>query len=320
MRQPGNKPVLEPRRQWFQRGAAEFLGCRGGGMLAQYDAQAVAGDQRVEHGRMLRGVPRDGTAPAGGHDQAEHPAAQRREELVRRRVGQQLALVQQQHAAAPRGLVQIGGGPHHGHAVRTAFLQHGRDDRPEFAARHRIDADRRLVQQQQPRTREQRAGQAELLLHPAGELAGQARGEGRQAGEAQQSFDACRAQVARHGMQVGEQVEVFRDAEVFVQAECLRHVADRGMHRGGIGRHVVAEHAHVSGSGAQQAGDETQERGLAGAVGADQAGDDARFDGRVDAVQRDRIGIGVAQPGDGGDGVHNLSRCAGEVGAPWRAG
>ena len=190
-----------------------------------------------------RGAPRDGTARAGRHGQAEHPSAQRRQELVGRRVGQQLALVQQQHAAAARGLVQIGGGPYHGHAVVAAFLQHGRDDRPEFAARYRIDADRRFVQQQQPRARQQSAGQAELLLHAAGELARQPRGERRQAGEAQQPRDAFGAQVARHGMQVGEQVEVFRDAEIFVQAEraaaCSRSsgcaaAASRG--------HVVAEH------------------------------------------------------------------------------
>ena len=72
-----------------------------------------------------RGAPGDGAAAAGGHGQAEHPPVQRREELVRRRVGQQLALVQQQHAAAARGLVEIGGGPDHGHAVGAAFLQHG---------------------------------------------------------------------------------------------------------------------------------------------------------------------------------------------------
>ena len=240
--QPCDKAVLEAWRQGVQRDAAEVRRRRAPRHLAQHDAQRVAGDQRVQHRRILRRAPGDGAAAARRHGQAEHPAAQRRQELVRRRVGQQLALVQQQHAAAAGGLVEIGGGPDHGHAVGAAFLQHGGDDRPEFAARQRIDADRRLVQQQQARAGQQRAGQAELLLHAAGQLARQPRGEWRQAGEAQQPRDARGAQIARHGMQVGEQVEVFRDAEVLVQAERLRHIADRGMHRGCVGRHVVAEH------------------------------------------------------------------------------
>ena len=84
---------------------------------------------------------------------------------------------------------------------------------------------------------------------------------------------------------------------------------------------------HAAGAGAQQAGDQPQQRGLARAVGADQAGDDAGLDACVDAVQRDGIGIGVAQARDGGDGGHeNLSHALGsgrEVdrrGAPMRAG
>jgi hypothetical protein len=159
------------------------------------------------------------------------------------------------------------------------------------------------------------------LLHASGQLAREARSERRQAGEAQQPLDTRGAQVARHGMQVGEQVEVFRDAEVFVQAEDLRHVANRGMHRRGIGRHVVTEHVHGPRGGAQQAGDEAEQRGLAGAVGTDQAGDDARLDARVDAVQGDGIGIGVAEAADGGDcHVKNLSRCAGEAEARLRQG
>ena len=139
--------------------------------------------------------------------------------------------MQQQHVAAARRLVEIGGGPHHGHAVGAPFLQHRRDDRPQFAPRRRIDADRRFVEQQQPRPRQQRAGQAELLLHAAGKLAGQTRGERAEPGEAQQPRDALGAQGARHRVQVGEQVEVLGDAQVLVEAEALRHVADRRMRR-----------------------------------------------------------------------------------------
>ncbi len=134
-RQPCDEPILEAWRQGFQRGAAECLRRRGRGLLAQHDAQRVAGDQRVEHRGVVCRPPSDRTAAAGGHGQTEHPSAQRCEELVRRRVGQQPALVQQQHTATACGLVQIGGGPDYGHAFGTAFLPHRSNDRPEFAAR-----------------------------------------------------------------------------------------------------------------------------------------------------------------------------------------
>ena len=49
------------------------------------------------------------------------------------------------------------------------------DHLPELAPRDRIDADARLVEQQQARLAQQRAGKAELLLHAAGELAGEPR-------------------------------------------------------------------------------------------------------------------------------------------------
>ncbi len=192
-------------------------------------------------------------SPAGTRE-AEHASLERRQELGRRSLRQQPALMQQQHVAAARGLVEIGGGPHDGHAVRPALFQHRRHDRPQVAPRSRIDADRRFVEQQQPRPRQQRTGQAELLLHPAGKLTGQTRGEWAETGEAQQPRHALGAQGSGHRMQVGEQVEVLGDAQVLVEAEALRHVADRRMRQRGIGRHVVAEYADAAVRGTQQTG------------------------------------------------------------------
>ena len=126
---------------------------------------------RIEHRRIARPRGARPRAGAGLHVEAEHAALQRREEIGGRRIGQQRALMQQQHAVATAGLVQIGGRPDHAHALVAPLREHGRHDRPELAARGRIDADRGLVQQQQARPRQQRAGQPELLLHAAGELA-----------------------------------------------------------------------------------------------------------------------------------------------------
>ena len=160
--------------------------------------------------------------------------------------------MQQQHVAAAGRLVEIGGGPHDGHSVRPALFQHRRNDRPQVPTRSRIHTDRRFVEQQQPRPRQQRTGQAELLLHPAGKLTGQTRGEWAETGEAQQPRHPLGAQGRGHRMQVGEQVEVLGDAQVLVEAEALRHVADRRMRQRGIGCHVVAEYADVAVRGTQQ--------------------------------------------------------------------
>ena len=108
----------------------------------------------------------------------------------------------------------------------------------------------------------------------------------------------------RHGVQIGEQVEVLRDGQVLIQTETLRHVADHRVRRGRIARHVVAEHGDASGRWAQQSGDQAQQRGLAGGVRPDQPGDDARLDRCRNAIQRQvrgraaRRGEGVPQPLD----------------------
>ena len=126
-------------------------------------------------------------------------------------------------------------------------------------------------------------------------------------------------------MQVGEQVEVLGDAQVLVQAEALRHVADRRMRLRGIGRHVVAEHIDAAARGAQQAGDQAQQRGLAGAVRPDQAGDHPWLDRGRHTVQRDmrrsamRAGERVTQRIDDDDRLGH--RTAGNrmvTGMPWR--
>ena len=87
-------------------------------------------------------------------------------------------------------------------------------------------------------------------------------------------------------MEVGEQVEVLRHAQILVEPEALRHVADRPMRRRCIGRHVMAEHDDAPLFWTKQAGDQPNECGLAGAIRAHQAGDHARLDCGRKVVQR----------------------------------
>ena len=82
--------------------------------------------------------------------------------------------MQHDDVAAPFGLVEIGRAEQHGQALLADEMQ---DDLPQLAARQRIDADRRLVEEEQVGRAHQRAGEAELLLHAAGKPAGKTPGE-----------------------------------------------------------------------------------------------------------------------------------------------
>ena len=77
---------------------------------------------------------------------------------------QYLSLVQDDDMPTPLRLIQIGCAEEHGQALIIDKLQ---NDVPQFPARQRVHADRGLVQQQQFRRADKRAGKAEFLLHPA---------------------------------------------------------------------------------------------------------------------------------------------------------
>ena len=138
---------------------------------------------------------------------------------------QQPAFVQQRHARAALGLVEI----RRRHQDRDALAQKLRQQLPELAARHRIDAGRRLVEQDDLRLVHQRAGQRQLLLHAAGQLVGQPIAKRRQLRQLEQPrAPALIARIAHaQAVNLGEERDVLVDAEIAVQAEPLREIADR---------------------------------------------------------------------------------------------
>ncbi len=221
--------------------------------------------------------------------------------------------MQQDHLVAAFRLVQVGGAEQHAHPL---FPHQPLDDGPQLAPRHRIDADRGFVQQQQTGRPHQGAGQSEFLFHAAGQASRQPRGEAGQTHHVQQFGVASAPFGGQHPLQVGVQIQVLLDAQVLVQAEALRHVADRGLHRQRLAAHVQTQHPQFAGIGPQQAGGQPHQGGFAGAIRADQAGDPARRDRQADAVQGlddpaaagERLAESVANerggPGDIGIGGH----------------
>src|SRR3569832_1021135 len=89
-----------------------------------------------------------------------------------------------------------------------------------------------------------------------------------------------------YALQVGIEVEVLLYAEILVEVEVLRHVAECSLHREGLAGGIQAERADAAGVGHQQPGRQTQQSGLARPVRPDQPGHHAGADGEAHAIQR----------------------------------
>ena len=154
----------------------------------------------------------------------------------------QFAFVHQQHVPALFRFVEVGGAPEDQHSVARQLVHH----LPQFAARNGVYADAGLVQQQHFRLANQRAGQPQLLLHPAGELARQPVGERAEGGKLQQAREGFLPRFAGDAAQVGVQVQVFHHRQIFIQAKLLRHIAEHGVKGSVILDRVKTEHAGAS--------------------------------------------------------------------------
>ncbi len=95
-------------------------------------------------------------------------------------------------------------------------------------------------------------------------------------------------------MQIGIEVEIFLDAQILIEAEPLRHVGDAVLDPLRLGGHVDAQHRELAPIDVHQAGDEADQRGLAGAVGPDQRRERAVIDRDGNIVERGHDFAGLA--------------------------
>ena len=221
------------------------------------DQRRCIDQSRLQHARWLSG------RGIGHEGQAIGPMGQFR----RRSLGQHPALAHHVHPGTAFGLVHVGRVDHHAQPFTPHQLQ---QDLPQVTTRQRVHPHAGLVQQQQGRRTHQRAGQAQLLLHPARELAGRTRREAVHVHHLQQTGKAFVPLGLWHAMQVRMEIEVLLHAEVLVQAETLGHVADLVLHPLRVPRHVHAQHLQLAGIGNHQPGHHAHQCGLAGTIGTDQ--------------------------------------------------
>jgi hypothetical protein len=130
----------------------------------------------------------------------------------------------------------------------------------------------------------ERAGEAELLLHAAGERAGLEATEIRHAGCREQPLGALAPQRRRHFEQVGIEANVLIDGELLVETETLRHVAHRGLRGLRIGDGIDPVDHDRAGVRPHYAGEHAHGRGLPGPVGPPQSENLTAVDRQAQAV------------------------------------
>ena len=92
-----------------------------------------------------------------------------------------------------------------------------------------------------------------------------------ESGRLQQFLTACEALAARHGKELAIEEDIFRDREVFIESEALRHIAEAQLGAFGIGADIHAIDNDIAGIRAQYAGKHPHDGGLASSIRAYEA-------------------------------------------------
>ncbi len=167
-----------------------------------------------------------------------------------------------------------------GHQDRGPLAAQVVDQRPQLLAHLRVQADGRLVEQDQPRAVHERAGDEQAPAHPARQLVHARLAPVAQVGEVERPLDRGRPLVAADPIEVREDEQVLLGGQRDVEVVELRHDAAlcaRGLRV--VGEHV-AEDLELALVGDRLRGEHLHRRRLAGAVGPEQA--DARPLGDVE--------------------------------------
>ena len=190
--------------------------------------------------------------------------------------------MQHDDAIGVRHLVAQMRRPQHRHRPLGAQRQ---DRLEQVAAARRIEADGRLVHQQQTRDVQQRARQFDATAIAAAELHGLAVRLSGKAEPRQLLVDARLGERARDAVQarVKQQVALHRQLEV--ERRLLKDDAEKRQRRHRIAPHVMAHHGDAAGIRREQARQKLEQRGLTGAIGAEKRHELAGPGAKRNAIQ-----------------------------------
>ena len=166
----------------------------------------------------------------------------------------------------------------------------------------RVEADGRLVHDDDGRLGEDGLGDADPLAVAFGELADDLVANALEVAELEHLINARAEHAALDLLQPPAEIEVFRHPHVLGQRIVLGHVADLALDLVGLRRDGHAADADAPGRGRQVAGEDAHRGGLAGAVGAEEAENFAPGHLEGDVIDRGDAGVGFDQVGniDGG--------------------
>jgi hypothetical protein len=208
-------------------------------------------------------------------------------------VGDHAAAVDDRDLVGQRiGLVEVLGGQQDGRAV----VHEAAHDAPHVLALGRVQAGRRLVEEDDRRAADEARGQVEPAAHPARV------GLGGPVGGLVEVEPGEQLPGPRAGLLAGEVEQLADHHEVLLAGQQL---VDRGVlagqpdllaHPRGLAGDVVAGHAGAPGVGGDEGGEDANGGGLAGAVGPEDAEDAAAAGGEVDAGERLGGSEALAEP------------------------
>src|SRR5581483_2717179 len=160
------------------------------------------------------------------------------------------------------------------------------DQRPELLANLRVEADRRLVQQEQPRSVDERPRDQQPAPHPARQLVHPRVAALPQVRDLERALDRRLPLVAADAVQVGEDEQVLLDGQRHVEVVELGRDAALGPRLLRLPRQLEPEHLDRALVRDRLGGQELHRRRLAGAVRAEEADARAVRDVEVEAVDR----------------------------------
>ena len=273
------------------------------------DARAELGEDLFDEGivadqcqfrALLAGQP---VGEAGGdriairlarRGQAEQGMSMRLLQRLRRIEREQLAAIDDADAVAVLHLLDVMGGDHDGDAALGAEAP---QIAPDALARLGVEADGRLVEQQDLGIMDQRAGDLEPALHARGQRAHRLRRPVGELDEVQHLLDAVAPQLARHAEDEAMQLEVLAHRQAVVEARLLEDDAEPPAGGERLSRDIGTADQRDAAVGRQDGAEDVHQRRLAGAVGSEQREQLLLADREADLVERQRPPVAL------GDGI-----------------
>ena len=210
---------------------------------------------------------------------------------LRRVGGRDASLVDDEDAAA--GHFHLGenvGGKQDGVPLAQVF-----DQLPHLADLVRIEADGRLVEDEQIRIMQERVGQTHALAVAFGQGADQLLLHVAQAAQFLHRIGPLAFGPSADAFQGRPVFEVFLHAHLGIKGHVFRHVADTRAHLAGLAGHVEPGHAGPSAGGRKVTGQDPHGRALARAVGPEKTDDFPFLDREIEILDGRDAGVFLGQ-------------------------